>query len=153
VLPWGVQVSGILKLVSGSPAKVQSGEDLDRDLTVTGDLPIEIPITVGRENVPATLQAIDAFRASRSFAPIDRSLLLLDPFRSLELRVTKSIRTGRTHRLDVMMEGFNLTNHTNFRPPSGNPPEAGVSLNTASALVRTAARDARQIQWGVRYVF
>lgn len=153
VLPWGVQVSGILKLVSGSPAKVQSGEDLDKDLTITGDLPPDIPITVGRENTAATLQAIDAFRASRSLAPIDPSLLLLDPFRSLELRVTKSIRTGRTQRLELMIEGFNLTNHTNFRPPSGNQPEAGVSLNTESALVRTAARDARQIQWGVRYVF
>jgi len=152
-LPWGVQASGILRLVSGSPAKVQSGEDLDKDLTVTGDLPVEIPITVGRENTTATLQAINAFRASRALAPLDPALLRLDPFRSLELRMVKSIRTGGARRIDLMIEGFNLANHVNFRPPNGTPPEAGVSLNTAAALARTAARDARQIQWGARYTF
>ena len=30
-LPWSIQVSGILKLISGSPIKVQAGPDLDGD--------------------------------------------------------------------------------------------------------------------------
>ena len=152
-MPCDLQVSGILKLVSGSPIKVQSGLDLDGDQTVTGDLPPGIPITVGRERVDESLSAINAFRATQGLAPIDRSLLLLDPYRSLDVRVTKTIRIGANRRIELLVEGFNLTNHVNFRPPLGSQPQEGVSLNTASALVRTAARDARQIQWGLRYAF
>jgi hypothetical protein len=73
-LPWSVQVSGILKLISGSPTKVQAGRDLDGDSSLIGDLPNGIPITVGRERVDESLAAINAFRASRGLAPIDRSL-------------------------------------------------------------------------------
>jgi hypothetical protein len=132
---------------------VQSGLDLDLDQTVTGDLPRGIPITIGRERVDASLSAINTFRATQGLAPIDRSLLLLDPYRSLDVRLTKTIRVGANHRIELLVEGFNLTNHVNFRPPLGSQPQDGVSLNTASALVRTVARDARQIQWGLRYAF
>jgi hypothetical protein len=152
-MPWDLQVSGILKLVSGSPIKVQSGLDLDGDQTVTGDLPPGIPITIGREQVNESLSAINTFRATQGLAPLDRSLLLLDPYRSLDARLTKTIRMGANCRIELLVEGFNLTNHVNFRPPLGSPPQEGVSLNTASALVRTVARDARQIQWGLRYAF
>jgi hypothetical protein len=152
-LPWDLQVSGILKLVSGSPIKVQAGVDLDLDETATGDLPPGIPITVGRDRVDESLSAINTFRAAQRLTPIDPSLLLLDPYASLDLRLAKTIRIGGTRRIELLIEGFNLTNHVNFRPPLGNQPQDGVSLNTQSALVRTAARDARQIQWGLRYAF
>jgi hypothetical protein len=153
-LPWQVELAGILKLVSGSPVKVQAGRDLDDDTTITGDLPAGIPITVGRERVDESLAAINAFRATLALAPIDRSLLLLDPYRTLDLRVTKTIRLGGRHRLELLGEAFNVTNHVNFRPPvAAGQPEAGVSINTASFLLRTSARDARQIQWGARYRF
>ena len=51
-----------------------------------------------------------------------------------------------------MIEGFNLTNHVNYRAPFEGAAGA-ANMNAPSFLVRTAARDARQIQWGVRYVF
>ena len=38
-LPWEIQLAGILKLVSGSPFKIQAGPDLDGDSIVTGDMP------------------------------------------------------------------------------------------------------------------
>jgi hypothetical protein len=153
-LPWDVQIAGILKLVSGSPIKVQSGQDLDGDSTVTGDLPPGIPITIGRERVDESLAAINEFRASLRLVPIDRRLLTLDPYRTLDVRIAKSLRLGGRQRLDLLMEAFNLTNHVNFRPPvASGEPAAGVSINTASFLLRTSARDARQIQWGVRYRF
>ena len=132
--------------------KVQAGEDLDGDTTVTGDRPPDIPITVGRERVDESLAAINEYRATKGLQPIDRSLLELDPYRSLDVRLAKSWRVSR-HRLDVLLEVFNVTNHVNFRPPLGSPPNAGASMNTASFLQRRVARDPRQMQWGVRWLF
>jgi len=97
-LPWSIQASGILKLISGSPTKVQAGVDLDGDLSQIGDLPDGIPITVGRERVDESLAAINAFRAARGLAPIDRLLLALDPYRTLDLRLTKSLPIGSAAR-------------------------------------------------------
>jgi len=152
-LPWAIQVSGILKLISGSPIKVQAGVDLDGDSSQIGDLPNGIPTTVGRERVDESLAAINAFRASRGRAPIDWSLLELDPYRTLDVRLTKSLSIGRDQRLELLIEGFNITNHVNFRPPFGNPPGAGVPMIAPAFLVRTNAHPARQVQWGVRYAF
>jgi len=65
----------------------------------------------------------------------------------------KSLPIGRDRRLELLIEGFNVTNHVNLRPPAGNPPGAGAPMNAPAFLVRTSARDARQIQWGVRFTF
>jgi hypothetical protein len=152
-MPWSIELSGVARLISGSPIKVQSGVDLDGDTIITGDLPPGIPITVGRERVAETLSAVNAFRSSRNLLPISDSLLTLDPYRSVDVRLTKVVRAGSTRRVEIFMEGFNVTNHVNFRPPLGNPPNAGASIIAPAFLVRTAARDARQMQWGLRYVF
>ena len=153
VLPGDVQISGILKLISGSPLKVQAGVDLDGDTAVANDRPVGVPITVGREDVEESLTAINAFRTSRGLQPIDAALLRLDAYRTLDARVTKSFRLGRSRRLELLIEGFNLTNRVNYRPPAGNPAEGGAALIAPAFLVRTSARDARQIQWGGRYLF
>jgi len=153
VLPWSLQASGILKLISGSPVKIQTGTDLDGDSSQIGDLPEGLPITVGRDRVDESLAAINAFRTARGLTPIDRSLLALDPYRTLDVRLTKSLAIGGGRRLELLVEGFNVTNYVSFRPPTGNPPGAGVPMVTSSFLLRTAARDARQLQFGVRYVF
>jgi Carboxypeptidase regulatory-like domain/TonB dependent receptor-like, beta-barrel len=152
-LLWSTELSGVARLISGSPIKVQSGVDLDGDTIITGDLPPGVPITVGRERVQESLQAINALRASRNLSPTSDSLLKLDPYRSVDLRLTKAVHMGSTRRVEIFVEGFNVTNHVNFRPPLGNPPNAGASIIAPAFLVRTAARDARQVQWGLRYVF
>jgi hypothetical protein len=79
-LPWSIQVSGILKLISGSPTKVRAGVDLDGDSSQIGDLPDGIPITVGREKVDESLGRDQRISHSaptgtdRSVAPQARSL-------------------------------------------------------------------------------
>jgi hypothetical protein len=152
-LPWSVQASGILKLISGSPIKVQAGDDLDGDGSLTGDLPDGIPATVGRERVDQSLTAINVFRSLRGLAPIDRSLLALDPYRSLDVRLAKSLPIGREQRLELLIEGFNITNHVNFRPPFGNPPGSGAPMHASAFLIRATAYDARQLQRGIRFAF
>jgi hypothetical protein len=100
--------------------------DLDGDSIVTGDLPAGIPITVGRDRVDESLTAINEFRASVGQAPIDRSLLTLDPYRSLDVRIAKTISLQGVHRLALVIEGFNLSNHVNFRP------DAVLNMNASS---------------------
>jgi hypothetical protein len=145
-LPWSIELSGIGKLISGSPIKVQAGFDLDGDGITTGDLPPGIPITVGRERVEESLATINVLRASRNLPALNEALLRLDAYRSLDLRLTKAIAFGGGRRLQLLLEAFNVTNHVNFRAPLGN-------ISAQSFLVRTVARDARQIQWGLHYTF
>ena len=150
-LPWSLEVSGILKLISGAPMKIQAGRDLDGDASITGDLPPDIPITVGRDRVDESLEAINSFRAqlNTGLPQIGRSALTLDPYRTLDVRLTRSWRIGRDRRLETLIEGFNVTNEVNLRPPTGT----FANMSSSAFLNRTAARDARQIQWGVRYSF
>lgn len=147
-LPGRIQISGIVKLISGSPMKVQAGFDMDGDGSVQGDRPVGLPITVGRADAEPSVAIINALRASRNLSGIERTLLDLDPFVTVDLRVTKEVALGAQRRLDLFVEGFNLTNHVNFEPYTVNP-----NIISRDFLIRRSARDARQIQWGVRYVF
>jgi hypothetical protein len=147
-LPGLIQISAIGKFVSGSPFHDQAGVDLDGDGTVTNDRPSGLDSSVGRRDVDRHLQIINDYRASHALAPVPAGLLLLDPFVSVDARVTKAIRLGSSRRLDLFFEGFNLTNHENFTPYSVN-----VNIISSSFLVRNGARPARQFQWGARYTF
>jgi hypothetical protein len=150
-LPFEMQFSAILKLISGSPMLVQAGTDLDGDRSDTGDRPSGLPITVGRDAKDAALRLINEFRAGLTpnpLPPVDRALLDLDPYRTLDLRFSKSFRAGRRARIDLLAEAFNVTNHVNIVPTAVNR-----NMNTTAFLERRVARDARQIQWGVRVSF
>jgi hypothetical protein len=146
-LPWDLQVSGIVRWLSGSPFTVQTGTDLDGDGQTQSDRPVGLPITVGMGDVASQLAIINAFRASRNLAAIPASMLDLDPWVSVDARLTKQIRIAGTHRVDLFIEGYNLTNHVNFNP------NVTANMNSAAFLSRTSAADPRQIQWGFRYAF
>jgi hypothetical protein len=151
VLPWRLEAAAVAKLVSGSPMSVQAGVDLDGDRSPTGDRPPGLEITVGRHDVQESLRAIDAFRAAltpQPLPPIDPALLRLDPYRALDLRLTRGFPMRGRARLDLTLEAFNLANGVNYLPASVNH-----NLNAPSFLERRNARDARQLQWGLRLTF
>jgi len=147
-LRYGFEVSGIAKLISGTPFWVQAGFDIDGDNSIQYDKPPGLPHTVGRGDVKSQLTIINNFRDSLGLLPIPASLLKLDPFISIDGRITKVIHLRGEQHLDLQLEGFNLTNHVNFTPFSVNN-----SLNSPAFLVRAGARDGRQAQWGIRYTF
>jgi outer membrane receptor protein involved in Fe transport len=147
-LPWSMGLSGIGKFISGSPILAQAGFDMDGDLAVTNDRPESLPTRVGREKVDESLQIINDLRASRGLAAIDRALLGLDVFISIDMRLTKDIRLSGSRRLELFLEGYNLTNHVNYQPFTIN-----TNIISSSFLVRNSARDGRQAQWGARFVF
>jgi hypothetical protein len=53
---------------------------------------------------------------------------------------------GGRRRIEAFLEGYNVTNYVTLTGGSSN-------MGLASFLIRTGARDARQVQWGGRYVF
>lgn len=146
-LPWDLQVSGIVRWLSGSPFTVQAGVDLDGDGQTQSDRPAGLSTTVGMGDVAAQLTLINAFRASRNLAPISADLLNLDPYLSVDLRLTRQVRLGGSRHADLFIEGYNLTNHVNFNP------NVTVAMVSTSFLSRTTASDGRQIQWGFRFGF
>ncbi len=145
-LPFQIQVSGIAKGLSGPPFKVQAGPDLDGDGIATGDRPRGLPPTIGRGEVAGQLAIINAFRQSINLPPIDASRLDLFTYFTLDMRATKAFPFAVHHRVEVFLEAFNLTNDVNLSGYNSN-------MNTASFLIPTSARPARQIQWGARYSF
>ena len=103
---------------------------------------------MGRDNVEESLRIINEFRAGLTLPPINSDLLRLDPYRSLDMRLTKVFQVRAPQRLELTLEAFNLTNHVNYNSTSVNR-----NLNSPAFLERRTARDARQIQWGIRYSF
>ena len=145
-LPWKFQLSGVFRALSGGPLAVTSGVDLDGDLNTQGDRPAGLPPVVGRGDVDAQLALINAYRATRGQAAVDQRLLRPDPIFVLDLRITKAFPIGNRRRLEVFLEGYNVSNYVTLTGGSSN-------MGLASFLIRTGARDARQVQWGGRYVF
>jgi hypothetical protein len=85
---------------------------------------------------------------ARSLAPISPELLRLDPYRTVDIRVTKLLQMGGRRGLELTLEAFNVTNYVNY-----NPVTVIRNINSAAFLQRRSARSARQIQWGLRCIF
>ncbi|MGD9903556.1 MAG: TonB-dependent receptor [Vicinamibacterales bacterium] len=145
-LPWGVQLSGVFRAISGGPLGVTAGIDLDGDLNTQNDRPAGLSPTVGRGDVDGQLAIINAFRASRNQAPISRDLLKPNPIITTDLRLTKRFGLGSSRRFEVFLEAYNATNYTTLTGGTGN-------MSAPAFLQRTGARDARQVQWGGRFTF
>ena len=147
-LPLGFQLSGVGKFISGSPIFVQAGFDMDGDGISSGDRPVGLPITVGREKVEESLTIINALRATRGVPAIDKNLLKLDPYVSIDARVTKVFPLRDSRRLELYVESYNLTNRVNYQPFTINS-----NIISRDFLVRNSARDPFQLQLGGRFAF
>jgi hypothetical protein len=146
-LPYGIVFSGILRALSGTPFAVSAGFDIDGDGQTQNDRPVGLPITVGRDKVEESLKIINDLRATRNLAPIPIDYLKLDPFISLDLRLTKDFQVGGGRVIEGFLEGYNVLNRVNYAG-GGNG-----SIISPAFLVRNAARDARQVQLGARLTF
>ena len=66
------------------------------------------------------------------------------PERSSAARLWASL--GAARRLELFLEMFNVPNFVDLTGGNNN-------MNVTAFLVRTGARDPRQLQWGARYTF
>jgi carboxypeptidase family protein len=145
-LPFGLQISGIGRIISNEPLAVTTGLDLDGD-TITVDRPVGLPPTVGRGDVQQQLELINAYRATLNLPAfaMDR-VKMRAPVKNIDLRLTKRVSLGQSRRVELFAEAFNITNVVNVIGGLGN-------IRLDSFNVPTGALDARQIQWGARYSF
>jgi hypothetical protein len=67
---------------------------------------------------------------------------------SWDIRISKPLYFARERALELIFEGFNLTNHDNFKDPS----TAGTFL-VFDGTIRSGLGEPRQFQAGVRYIF
>ncbi len=145
-LPWGIQMSTILSLRNGNPWDVTAGVDLDRDGN-NQDRPAGLVKNSGGRENEGNLAIINAFRASRSLAPITmEQLARTSADKVVDLRATKMFQVGGRSRFEVFLEAYNVLNSVNFENPSG-------VITSGSFATYATARDARQIQWGARIQF
>jgi hypothetical protein len=147
-LPYDIQISIIGRYLSGTPiGTVSAGVDLDGDGSATSDRPAGLPPRVGRGDVETQLLLINKYRASIALAPVTIDALELQPYKDIDLRLTKSLRFGANRRVQVFLEAFNLLNNVTWSSGSGN-------MRSPTFLVKQpGASAARQIQWGARYTF
>ena len=144
-LPWQTQLSGIAQLISGYPKAANSGLDLDGD-GASNDRPPGLPVSVGRGNPTEDLRTINEFRAARGLAPFTADVLKLYPYKSINVRATKSVSLTGERRLELFLEAFNVTNFVNRIG-------GGTNIRLATFGIPTGAGDARQFQWGTRFSF
>jgi hypothetical protein len=145
-LPLGIHLATIVSLRNGNPWDITAGVDLDRDGN-NQDRPAGLVKNSGGLKSDANLAIINAFRQSRSLAPITMEQLTRSSGdRVVDLRATKQFQIGAHRRVEVFLEAYNLLNAVNFENPSG-------VITSGSFTTFTTARDARQIQWGARFQF
>ena len=123
----GFQVSGIAQAYSSLPFNITSGVT-----TLQG--------TAGRPVVDGEF--------------IPRNAGIGPRFFSLGLRVSRQFALGGRTRLEALIEGFNVTNHTNVVTVQGNFGTGAYPANpTPNFGAPTAVGDPRSAQLGVRVRF
>ena len=144
-LPYGFQLSTIVSLRTGPPWNVIAGKDLVGDGDTSTQRPAGLVKNAGGQDNQTNLDIINAYRASLKLAPVTMAQLTQsDGDKLLDLRFTKGVKLGERMRADLFMEAYNVFNHANYEVPNG-------VASSPAFLIRTVARDGRQLQWGVRF--
>ena len=100
------------------------------------------------DRTPARFFNTAAFQlqAAGAFGNTGRNTINGPNFTSLDLAVLKNISLFGEHRVQLRLEIFNALNNVNFLIPNRN-------FGTPQFGTVTAARDARSMQLGVKYLF
>jgi hypothetical protein len=118
----GVQLGYVVSFATGVPFNVVAGSDLNND-TTNNDRPRGVSRNSARQPSTATV----------------------------DVRVSRRFVTGRRHRLEALIEAFNIFNRTNILAVNNTFGTGTVPL--ASFGQPTLAGDPRQIQAGIRWTF
>jgi hypothetical protein len=147
------QMSGILTVQSGRPFTPRLSVDNSNTGNVGGFFAHDRPNVVGdphlEDPTPEHFFNTDAFQIPQSytFGNAGRNVLLGPGLNNVDIALLKNISVRPTQMLQFRAEFFNALNHPNFKLPESfidNPATFGRILS---------AEPARQIQFGIKYLF
>jgi Carboxypeptidase regulatory-like domain/TonB dependent receptor-like, beta-barrel len=168
----GWQVGGIVSLQSGFPFTVTTSQDYNLD-GVSADRPnliAELPRIVGHSpddflngafGDPAQLGSLFRPAPTGTNGNLGRNTFRGPGYASFDLSLMKSFRvpwpSSEGSRIEFRSEFFNLFNRVNLRAPSNSlgtfAAATGLWSNRANFGRSTSSFDARQIQFGLKFVF
>jgi hypothetical protein len=118
----GVQLAYVFSYASAPPFNIQTGTDRNND-TNANDRPVDV-----RRNTGIGFDAA-----------------------TLDVRISRSFGVAGSHRVELMLEAFNVLNRANYLIPNNT---WGTGLAPLPSFGEpTAAADPRQLQIGVRWTF
>jgi hypothetical protein len=148
----GWNIGAILTLSDGTPVNAYQVGDtaglgvLNNQIDATG----VSPIPANRSAVDYwNIAAFDATNPNLAWQPgnMGRNTLFAPGLQVLDTSLYKAFRIRESHTLQVRLEAFNTLNHPNWNAPSTNP------LVPSRFGVITSARDMRQLQFALKYLF
>ena len=148
----GWQITGLVRLTSGSPLTVVSGRDnsltaINRDRAdVSGDPVLSSDRPRGEQIAKFFNTAVFSANLPGQFGNSGRNVIIGPGSANTDLGLFKSFAVRENHQLQFRTEIFNLFNRPNF----GNPNTTLVSPNFGRIL---AASDARIVQFALKYKF
>lgn len=155
----GWQINGILAVSDGYPLtvfdtnsaqvdRIGSNEALRADLVPGGN---NNPVLGGPQRYYDTSQ----FAPSRLgfFGTLGRNTLSAQGLATFDLSLFKVIETSEKTKLQFRAEFFNLLNRANFGTPDTNNFSATGQLNPSAGRITATRIPARQIQFGLKYIF
>lgn len=151
----GWRINGVITLQSGQPYSVYLPSGLDNSNTgqsIQGFGANDRPNVVGNPNLsnPDPAQWINpaafAFPQFGSFGDAGRNVVQGPPLHTTNFSAIKEVPLAETVDLQLRLETFNLFNKPNFLAPN-------IFFGTPGFGQITAARDARELQFGVKLIF
>jgi hypothetical protein len=174
VLGRGWQVNGIVTLSAGAPLTVRDGsnvqntyigstEGLRANLIPEGD---NNPVLGGPDRYYDTSQFIPSFCQGNRFCRAGdpdylpgfygnagRSTVSGPGLATVDFSTLKNFTITENHRIQFRGEFFNLLNRPNFGSPDMTPWLANGTADGNAARISSTIGSARQIQFGLKYIF
>ena len=114
LLPYDINLGGVWTLRSTMPFSALAGVDLNGDGVNSDYVPGTTRAIGNRENA-SMMQAVNAWRASRSLAAIPESQVNTNEYNSVDIRVSKSVALRGTQKLEVIAQAFNVLGRDNLQ--------------------------------------
>jgi len=154
----GWQLSGIVALRSGIPFTPVLGVDRARALPRSGGAGQRPSLVSGCSLNPVLGNPTQYFDANcfslpdaGYFGDVPRNTIIGPGFASWDMAVFKNIAMGAARRLQLRLEGFNITNRANFGLPASTVFNSAGRVANAGEI--TTVAPARQFQFGVKVEF
>ncbi len=153
----GWQLSGIIVARSGVPFSPVLGFDRARALPRSGGAGQRPDMVAGCDPIlggPDQYFDVSCFAlpAAGYLGDVERNSLIGPGFATWDMAVVKNISTGGSSKLQLRLEGFNLTNRANFGLPASTVFNSAGRVTGAGQITSTVTA-ARQFQFGIKFEF